>query len=223
MAEFHFVEDYRKYVRELIAANDIDTAMSLAVGGDWDEVGKIMSKFVQSHGLSSGMKVLDFGCGSGRLAYALSKDIDLHSYVGIDIVKDLLRYAGRKCPSNYKFLINNSLSIQLKDSNFDFAFGFSIFTHLLQTEIMLYSQQIFDLLRPGGTFIYSFIELDHHWEIFESSVIAHREHSRPYPHLNTFMDRNQVALLAEKCGFKLDQFVEPEDGIGQTAVILKKP
>lgn len=223
MAEFHFVEDYRQLVRRLMATHDIDEAMSLAVGGDWETMGKNLSQFVQSLGLKPGMKVLDFGCGSGRLAHALSRDLDLSAYVGIDIVEELLDYATMKCPDSYKFAINHSLSIPIEGLKFDYAFGFSIYTHLLQTEIMLYSQQIFDLLKPGGRFVYSFLELENHWDIFEASCNQHKYHSRPFPHLNMFLDRNQITIIAEKCGYTVRQFIEPEDGIGQSVVELGKP
>ena len=222
MSEFHFTEDYRSVVSKLIKENDFETAMSLAVGGDWKEMGIKLSKFVQSHGVKSGMDLLDFGCGNGRLAYALSKELDLKSYVGIDIIQELLTYAENKCPNNYKFILNNSLSIPLIDFQFDFVVGFSIFTHLFQAEIMIYSKEIFNLLKPGGKFLYSFLELDHHWNIFELTYNLHKEHSRPYPHLNMFLDRNQIATIADKCGFILEKFVEPK-ALGQSVVILKKP
>tara|TARA_B100000963_G_C22556288_1_gene639183 strand:- start:341 stop:1012 length:672 start_codon:yes stop_codon:yes gene_type:complete len=222
MSEFHFTEDYRSVVSKLIKENDFETAMSLAVGGDWKEMGLKLSKFVQSHGVKSGMDLLDFGCGNGRLAYALSKELDLKSYVGIDIIQELLTYAENKCPNNYKFILNNSLSIPLIDFQFDFVVGFSIFTHLFQAEIMIYSKEIFNLLKPGGKFLYSFLELDHHWNIFELTYNLHKEHSRPYPHLNMFLDRNQIATIADKCGFILEKFVDPK-ALGQSVVILKKP
>jgi len=223
MSEFHFTEDYKSIVGKLIKENDFETAMSLAVGGDWKEMGDKLSKFVQSQGVKSGMDLLDFGCGNGRLAYALSKDIDLNSYVGVDIIQEFLTYAEKKCPNNYKFILNNSLSIPLSGFQFDFVVGFSIFTHLFQAEIMIYSEQIFNLLKPGGTFLYSFLELEHHWETFEKTYNDHKEYSRPYPHLNMFLDRNQVRTFACKCGFILEKFIEAQDDIGQSIVILKKP
>jgi len=223
MADFHFTEDYRELVRQMIADNDMDTAMSLAVGGNWEQFGVKLSEFVQSQGLAPGMDVLDFGCGSGRLAYALSRDIDLHLYVGIDVVDEFLQYAAQKCPNNYMFIMNNSLTIPIRGMGFDYAFAFSVFTHLLQTEIMLYSMNIFNLLKPGGKFIFSFLEMNKHWNHFESSYIEHEKHSKPYPHLNMFLDRNQITLISDKCGFVLDKFIEPEDGIGQSVVILSKP
>ncbi len=224
MSEFHFTEDYREHVRKLIKNNDIDTAMSLAVGGHWEEMGVQQSKLVQSEGIKSGMEILDFGCGSGRLAHALAKDVDLKSYVGVDIIPELLTYAEKKCPKSYRFVLNNSLSIPLSvsDFKFDYVVGFSIFTHLLQAEIMIYSKEIFNLLKPGGKFLYSFLEIEHHWDTFEQTYNLHKEHSRPYPHLNMFIDRNQVAIIADKCGFVLEKFIEPQI-MGQSIVILKKP
>ena len=114
------------------------------------------------------------------------------------------------------------MSIPLIGIQFDFVVGFSIFTHLFQAEIMIYSKEIFNLLKPGGKFLYSFLELDHHWNIFELTYNLHKEHSRPYPHLNMFLDRNQIATIADKCGFILEKFVDPK-ALGQSVVILKKP
>ena len=191
MSEFHFVEDYKTTVQRLVKEHGIEKAMDLAVGGHWQEMGIKLSKFVQSQGVKSGMDLLDFGCGSGRLAYALAKDVQLKSYVGIDIIPEFLRYAEEKCPKPYKFILNNSLSIPLSSYQFDFVVGFSIFTHLLQAEIMIYSEEIFNLLKPGGIFLYSFLELDKHWDIFEQTHNLHKEYSRPYPHLNMFLDQAQ--------------------------------
>tara|TARA_A100001388_G_C28664723_1_gene448518 strand:- start:239 stop:919 length:681 start_codon:yes stop_codon:yes gene_type:complete len=223
MSEFHFVEDYKRTVQSLVKEHGFEKAMSLAVGGDWEEVGIKQSKFVQSHGVKSGSEFFDFGCGSGRLANALAKDVELKSYVGIDIIPELLRYAEEKCPKNYRFILNNSLTIPLSDNQFDFAVGFSIFTHLLQAEIMIYSQEIFKILKPGGKFIFSFLELEHHWDIFKQTYEMHKVHSRPYPHLNMFLDRNQIVTIADKCGFILEKFTEPGDQLGQSTVILTKP
>ncbi len=41
MAEFHFVEDYEKFVASLLAQYPVDKAMEIAVGGDYDTIGQI--------------------------------------------------------------------------------------------------------------------------------------------------------------------------------------
>ena len=88
---------------------------------------------------------------------------------------------------------------------------------------MIYSEEIFRLLKPGGKFLYSFLEIEHHWDTLELTCSKHRVHSRPYPHLNMFLDRNQIVTIADKCGFILDKFIEPQDDLGHSLVILKKP
>ncbi len=219
---FHFVADYNDLVRHLIATNDRKTAMSLAVGGNWDKIGKKLSLLAQDLGLKSGMNVLDFACGSGRFAHYLSKDVEVPRYVGIDVVQELLDYADEICPDHYEFILNRSLSLPVEDNAFDYAFGFSIFTHLLQTEIKIYSDEVNRSLKPGGIFIYSFLEMHLHTNTLETSAAMHLAYGKPYPHLNIFLSRDQVTFLAELTGFEVVKFVEPTDAIGQSVVVLKK-
>lgn len=225
MAQFHFVEDYQELVNSLIKNYPLDEAMSMAVGGRWEEVGVKCADALVANGLSDKMNVIDFGCGSGRVAYALSNRVNIKQFVGIDIIQQLLAYAESKCPPNYKFILNRSLDIPIRDNCIDFAYAFSVFTHLLQTEIHLYKKEIYKKLVKGGTFLYSFLELDNHWDVFESSVASNYKHNRPYPHLNMFLDRNQIKLMSDNIGFKVIKFIEPNDsklGVGQTIVVLKK-
>jgi len=41
MAQFHFIEDYERHVAHLIKKYPIDEAMSLAIGGSYQEIGTI--------------------------------------------------------------------------------------------------------------------------------------------------------------------------------------
>ncbi len=116
MAQFHFVEDYEKHVENLLAAYSIDEAMSLAVGGDYDKIGKLELEVVKYAGLRGGMTLLDMGCGSGRLAVAASSKIQI-DYVGVDVVQSLLDYAKSKSPTHYRFIKNHSLTIPLPDQS----------------------------------------------------------------------------------------------------------
>jgi len=69
MAQFHFVEDYEKLIAHMIATHPIDEAMALAVGGGPYEIfGQMEADILEAAGLAEGMRVVDLGCGSGRLA-----------------------------------------------------------------------------------------------------------------------------------------------------------
>jgi ubiquinone/menaquinone biosynthesis C-methylase UbiE len=137
----------------------MDEAMSIAIGGRYEEFGPICADALIQSGLSSGMSVLDFGCGSGRVAHALAKKVTIPKYLGTDVVELLLKYARTKTPKNYQFVEHQELSIPAKEKEFDFAFAFSVFTHLLQAEIYIYLQDIHRVLKPQGRFLFSFLEL----------------------------------------------------------------
>ncbi len=96
-AKPHFVVDYQRAVAALLRSHPVDEAMSLAVGGGYEHVGRVETAILRHYGLADGMALLDFGCGSGRLAHAVSQQLSL-DYVGIDVVPDLLAYARTRTP-----------------------------------------------------------------------------------------------------------------------------
>lgn len=228
MAQFHFVEDYSRLVDDLMQRYPLDEAMSIAIGGGWNEVGEICADVLMQSGLKSGMSVLDFGCGSGRVAHAISKRGDFSNYLGTDVVQSLLDYAATKTPKKYKYLEHRALSIPANNEEFDFAFAFSVFTHLLQAEIFIYMQDIHRVLKPGGIFIFSFLEMNinSHWGIFMDTVSAQRANT--LVHLNMFLDRSQIELMAKGAGFSVQKLIDSDDArwsghaLGQSICILKK-
>ena len=116
MAEFHFVEDYEKHVARLVRDHPIDEAMSLAVGGAYDIVGRIEAEALVKNGLRDGMRLADIGCGSGRTAVALARRLHI-DYDGYDIVQALLDYARSKTPANYKFHMNRAVKLPGPDEH----------------------------------------------------------------------------------------------------------
>lgn len=228
MAQFHFVEDYTNLVNQLIKDHPLDEAMSIAVGGGYEEFGQVCADALIQSGLSSGMSVLDFGCGSGRVAHALAKKVTLSKYLGTDVVELLLKYARTKTPKNYQFIEHQELSIPAKDEEFDYAFAFSVFTHLLQAEIYIYLQDIHRVLRPKGRFLFSFLEMNqsNNWTIFLDTVAAQRNNT--LPHLNMFLSKDQIEVMAKESGFKILKFVDsvaPNWGghaLGQSVCLVEK-
>ena len=63
--------------------------VSLAVGGEYEKYGQIERALVAFAGLRDGDRLIDLGCGSGRLAWALGQSMRVE-YLGIDIVQALL-------------------------------------------------------------------------------------------------------------------------------------
>ena len=77
------------------------------------------------------MKVLDFGCGAGRVTRALARVFgEVH---GVDISSEMVRIARDTLQgvSNVKIHLSNGKDLAvLGDELFDFAFAFSVFHHI---------------------------------------------------------------------------------------------
>lgn len=144
----HFVRDYTRMVAELKKTFPLEEAMSLAVGGSYDIIGKIERRILEHYGLRTGMAVLDMGCGSGRLSTVLS-DMDI-DYLGTDIVPDLLEYARTKSRKSFRFVLHTELNVPVPSNTIDIACAFSLFTHLHHHETYIYLEDVFRALKPGG-------------------------------------------------------------------------
>jgi ubiquinone/menaquinone biosynthesis C-methylase UbiE len=229
MAEFHFVEDYETYVRSLIASYPIDDAMSLAVGGQYKELGAIERAVLQYAGLKNGMSLIDLGCGSGRLASDLSGRMKIE-YLGIDVIQELLTYAQSKSDDGYRFIVNRALNIPSSDSSADMVSAFSVFTHLLHAETYLYLEDIKRVLRPGGHVVFSFLEFAEaaHWSVFATTVDTQRTNTAPV--LNQFVERNTIDTWCKHLGYEREAFISSSDApwhseppLGQAIALLRKP
>ena len=229
MAQFHFVEDYERVVADLMARHPIDEAMALAVGGDYERNGLIERAVVAHAGLRDGDRLIDLGCGSGRLAWALGQSMQV-DYLGIDIVPALLDYAASKSPPGYRFVLNRALTIPAPDQSADMVTAFSVFTHLLHSESYIYMEEAFRVLRPGGRLVFSFLEFADpvHWLVFAGTVTAQRNST--VPHLNQFIERGAIDLWAEKLGFLREAFIDGSAApwgdappLWQSSAVLRRP
>lgn len=227
MAEFHFVEDYEKHVATLMRNHPIDEAMSLAVGGAYDIVGRIEAEILIRNGLRDGMRLADIGCGSGRGAVALARRLRI-DYDGYDIIQALLEYARSKTPDNYKFHMNRGVKIPAPDATFDYICAFSLFTHLLHEETFIYMRDCHRVLKKGGKLLFSFLEfrMAALWPIFEATVKQYEASTRP--HLNMFLEREVIEVFAARIGFKVEKFIDAdapvldEHKLGQSMCVMVK-
>ena len=211
----HFVKDYNSLVRKLKTTLPIDQAMSDAVGGEYEKYGAIELDIVLRAGLTRGMKLIDFGCGSGRLAHRLGNSIEIE-YLGLDVVQDLLDYARSKTPDHYQYRLNTDLSIPVADASTDMITVFSVFTHLEHTETFEYLRDMQRVLRPGGKIVLSFLEFAEpaHWWIFESTVQAIREGAAN--HLTQFIERNQIAVWAQHLELTVSEIIDGLQSVSQS-------
>ncbi len=116
-------------------------------------MGILWAELVQlTKAVKENQKILDVGCGNGRLLEAfLGRQIQ---YVGVDKNKQLLNYARKQYPY-YKFRQGDVLALgEIPEYNFDFVFCVALFHHLPGKELRIKAlRQLKNKLKPGGHLI----------------------------------------------------------------------
>lgn len=211
----HFEAAYVSHVRKLQSHHPYDEAMSLAVGGSFDLIGRLEADLLQTAGLTSGVSVIDLGCGSGRLAKHLGLRMPNLDYLGIDVVPELIEYARLQSPPHFRFCINTELAIPAQTASIDFIVAFSLFTHLHLAETLAYLQDAKRALKVGGKIVFSFLEACNpsHWPLLEAEAIARRD--TPSAPITSFIEMSVAKEIARRleCGLT----VIPCE-IGQTVI-----
>src|SRR5437016_10520015 len=180
-----------------------DEAVRLAVGGEFEAVGKLEYYLLRSLGLTTGHLVVDVGCGSGRLAQQLAPDKGIR-YIGTDVVPRLVESArALTMRDDWEFNVVDNVQIPCSDNVADFVTFFSVLTHTTHEESFKYLQEASRCLKVGGHVVISFLEfrLPWHWETFIASVKA--KAGRP---LIQFLDRDAIATWAGQSGPAVDSF-----------------
>lgn len=215
----HFERDYSRMVASLRAKYPQEEAMQRAVGGEFEEVGRDQITFLEEQGLRDGMAVVDLGCGSGRTAVQLAKRLPKCSYVGIDVVQDLLDHAKSICPPSYRFIRSAAVAFPLPDASADMIIAFSVFTHLLHEECYAYLQDAVRVLRPGGKIVFSFFEFARadQWPVFADTVESRKTDA--FGHMNTFIERRAIDVWCSHLGLTVEGYF---DKTQQSLCVLRR-
>ena len=100
------------------------------------------------------MKVLEIGCGSGRITRALAEVFG--EVYAVDISGEMVAQAQRALADvpNARIFQNNGVDLAvLGPVQVDFAFTFIVFQHIPSREVIYsYVREVKRLLRPGGLF-----------------------------------------------------------------------
>lgn len=146
--------------------------------GSFREVGNhLLELLVERGGLQPQHRVLDVGCGTGRVARPLTAYLRTGSYEGLDIVRPSIewcRSAYRGFP-HFRFhhadIFNRAYNpggqimaadyrFPFEDGSFDFVLLTSVFTHMLADDTRHYLREIERLLAPGGRILLTAFLLD---------------------------------------------------------------
>jgi SAM-dependent methyltransferase len=104
--------------------------------------------------LNAFRKILDFGCGCGRVLRQWRSLTGPEVY-GIDYNPLLIDWCQRNL-SFAKFGVNKTgLPLPFPDATFDFIYSISVFTHLTESNQRVWMDELMRVLKPGGHLLFS--------------------------------------------------------------------
>jgi SAM-dependent methyltransferase len=102
--------------------------------------------------LAPAVRILDFGCGCGRLVrHLVQGGVDV---VGVDPNGEAIAWCKRRLPGSFLRLPSRP-PLTLAASSFDAVVALSVFTHLSVPAQVLWLAELSRLLRPGGRLLVS--------------------------------------------------------------------
>lgn len=147
--------------------------------GDFRKIGEeFLQYFIELGRLKPNERVLDVGCGIGRMAVPLTRYLDKRgSYEGFDIVADGINWCRKKITPKYPNFhfqlvdIHNiynpkgkrnasEYKFPYENESFDFIFLTSVFTHMLPQGMENYFSEIARILKKDGRCLITFFLLN---------------------------------------------------------------
>jgi len=148
--------------------------------GDFKKIGEeYLRYFIEICGLKPDERVLDVGCGIGRMAVPLTKYLNKKgSYEGFDIVPNGIKWCRKRISSkypNFHFQLADVFNkrynpkgrynafeykFPYENESFDFVFLISVFTHMLPQDMENYFSEVARVLKRGGRCLITFYLLN---------------------------------------------------------------
>ncbi len=113
--------------------------------------------------LCSGQRIVDLGCGNGRLISFLKKNLEKFDYLGIDNSEAMLKEARKNHPG-YKFIHGDQLELaMLPDNSVDILFSIRAFHHIPSKQLRLDAlKEMRRVLKNNGLLILTV------WDLWQS-------------------------------------------------------
>lgn len=179
-----------------------------------------------------GDKILDLGCGNGRLSEIFQgKNID---YWGIDFSNELIEIAKKRYPQ-LRFQAADALNLPFPDDFFDKVFSIAVLHHIPSRELRIqFLKEIKRVLGPRGVAVISVwrFSLARKIKLLFKSCLLHRNldwgdvfvpwKGELLRYVHMFSEK-ELAVLSKEAGFKivrLDSIKREKGGEGNLLIVL---
>lgn len=134
-----------------------------AVGGMWEEIGRLQLDYLVANGLQPHHTLLDIGCGTLRAGRHFIPYLQAGRYTGFDLSPAAINAARRLvltegiAEKRPRLFVNRSGELTFPYSQrYDFLLAHSVFTHLPEANIELAMAHIGRVMHPGSLFFFTF-------------------------------------------------------------------
>ena len=193
-------------------------------------------RLVKHFGCDKSSRILDVGCGQGRLPIGLIRTIGDLDYIGIDVdrrsVEWCRKYIGQIHPT-FKFMhldlynerynrngvrIDADFRFAVKTDSIDIVYLYSVFSHTTEEVLRIYLKEFARILRANGSmFFTTFVEED-----VPNISINPEGYSLKCSGPLHVVRYNKAYLISilEECGFELTMFSHATEADGQSGLYL---
>ncbi len=164
---------------------------------DFDYKWPVLSKIIPQN---QKIKILDYGCGTGKIFKELMQMNPQSTISGTDISEFALKKIEKRFPKNRFYLVSDGTKIPLKNSTFDFIAALDVIEHIVHTDLIL--DEFYRILAPKGKLL---ISTPYHGVIknLVLSAVGFEKVFNPFgPHIRFFTEASLTEGL-ERHKFKI--------------------
>lgn len=207
--------------------------------GDFERMGQIELAILTDAGLKPSSTLLDFGCGTGRLAVHAIPFLCDGQYVGTDISPTMLVHARAlvtdklgSVPANAHFVVQPDERFPV-DGPVDFLCAFSVFTHMEHEDTYRYLKAALAASTADTTFVASVLQLD--MQVHQPMFLVSAEKTveeRWASVRNVVTSEGLFTTVAELAGWTVSRWIPVTEsagtmpdgervGVGQSIVVMR--